>query len=132
MNESSPSDGFPKVTREDWLKRVEAVLKGASFAENLVSATADGIEIEPLYGEMKGPRAWRGEARPWIVSQRIEHPDAAAANAQALEDLEKGTTGLSLIFHGAASGHGARRRGLSIVGGAHSSERGARCGANRR
>ena len=106
MSESSPVDGFPKVTRDDWLKRVEAVLKGASFAENLVSATADAIAIEPLYGEMKGPRAWRSETAPWIVSQRIDHTDPEAANNQALDDLEHGATGLSLIFHGAASGHG--------------------------
>ena len=103
MNDTSP---FPKVTREDWLQRVDAVLKGAAFAESLMSMTADGIAIEPLYGEMQGPRAWRGEARPWIVSQRIDHNDPAAANAQALDDLENGATGLALIFHGAASGHG--------------------------
>jgi len=106
MSESSLSDGFPKVTHDDWLKRVDAVLKGAAFAESLVSTTADGIGIEPLYGEIRGPRAWRGEAAPWIVSQRIDLPDAVAANAQALDDLEHGATGLSLIFHGAASGHG--------------------------
>jgi methylmalonyl-CoA mutase len=106
MSDSSLSDGFPKVTHDDWLKRVDAVLKGAPFAESLISATADGIVIEPLYGAMNGPRAWRRETAPWIVSQRIDFPDAAAANAQALDDLEHGATGLSLIFHGAASGHG--------------------------
>ena len=105
MSETS-SFGFPKVTREDWLKRVDAVLKGAPFSETLVSATADGIAIEPLYGAIRGPRAWRGRPAPWIVSQRTDHPDAAAANRQALDDLEHGATGLSLVFHGAAAGHG--------------------------
>jgi len=106
MSDASSADGFPRVTREDWLTRVDAVLKGAPFAESLVSATADGIAIEPLYGETNGPRAWRKDSTPWIVSQRIDLPDPAAANAQGLDDLEHGATGLSLIFHGAASGHG--------------------------
>ncbi len=106
MSDSSLSGEFPKVTHDDWLKRVDAVLKGAAFAESLVSATAGGIAVEPLYGGMKGPRAWRKQAAPWIVSQRIDLSDAAAANAQALDDLEHGASGLSVIFHGAASGHG--------------------------
>ncbi|MBL8907063.1 MAG: methylmalonyl-CoA mutase subunit beta [Rhizobiales bacterium] len=106
MSETRSADGFPKVTREDWLKRVDAVLKGAPFAESLISSTASGISIEPLYGEINGPRAWRRDASPWIVSQRIDLPDPAAANAQGLDDLEHGATGLSLIFQGAASGHG--------------------------
>src|SRR5690606_14554199 len=105
-SEEKRADAFPKVTQEDWLQRVAAVLKGADFAESLVSATPDGIAVAPLYGESHGPRAWRGSAGPWIVSQRIDNPDPAAANAQALEDLENGATGLSLIFQGAASGHG--------------------------
>ena len=37
--------------------------------------------------------------------QRIDHPDAAQANAQALHDLENGATGLELEF---AGGPGAR------------------------
>ena len=41
--------------------------------------------------------------------QRIDHPDAAAANAQALHDLENGANGLTLVFAGA---NGARGFGL--------------------
>jgi hypothetical protein len=32
--------------------------------------------------------------------QRLDHPDPAAANAEALHDLENGATGLSLVFAG--------------------------------
>ena len=71
MSEASPSEGFPKVSRDDWMKRVEAVLKGAPFAESLMSDSSDGIAIEPLYDERDGPRAWRGTAAPWIVTQRL-------------------------------------------------------------
>ena len=38
--------------------------------------------------------------------QRIDHPDAAAANAQALLDLENGAAGLTLVFAGANGAHG--------------------------
>ncbi len=37
---------------------------------------------------------------------RIEHPDPAAANAQALHDLENGATGLSLVFAGSIGAYG--------------------------
>ena len=45
-------------------------------------------------------------AAPWQIMQRIDHPDAAAANAQALHDLENGATGLTLVFAGANGAHG--------------------------
>ena len=38
--------------------------------------------------------------------QRVDHPDPAAANAQALDDLENGATGLSLVFAGSVSANG--------------------------
>ena len=38
--------------------------------------------------------------------QRIDHPDAAIANAQALHDLENGANGLTLVFAGAHGAHG--------------------------
>ena len=83
------------------------MLKGAAFAESLMSATADGIAIEPLYGEMNGPRAWREDAAPWIVSQRIDLPDAGRRQcAGARRSANMAPPACRLIFHGAASGHG--------------------------
>ena len=38
--------------------------------------------------------------------QRVDHPDPAAANAQALDDLHNGATGLALIFAGSVSANG--------------------------
>src|SRR5262245_25344967 len=103
--DSSLSD-FPAASRADWLERVEAVLKGARFEDRLVSSTADGIRIEPLYRETSAPRPWRNELSPWVVVQRVDHLDPASANRQALEDLENGASGLALVFKGAASAHG--------------------------
>ncbi|HKU09036.1 MAG TPA: methylmalonyl-CoA mutase family protein, partial [Bradyrhizobium sp.] len=90
-----------------WRKLVDGVLKGAPF-EKLVSKTYDGIRIEPIYSRAKGaaPIAGRAAAAPWQIMQRIDHPDAAQANAQALHDLENGSTGLTLVFAGANGAYG--------------------------
>ena len=98
---------FPQASHEDWRKLVDAVLKGAPF-EKLVGKTYDGVRIEPLYQRAKGAAAvvGRAAAAPWQVMQRIDHPDAAQANAQALQDLANGATGLALVFAGGNGGHG--------------------------
>jgi methylmalonyl-CoA mutase len=101
---------FAPAGYDDWRKLVDGVLKGASF-EKLVSKTYDGLRIEPIYPRAHGaaPIAGRAEAMPWQIMQRIDHPDAAKANAQALHDLENGANGLTLVFAGA---NGARGFGL--------------------
>ncbi|MDN4983264.1 methylmalonyl-CoA mutase subunit beta [Bradyrhizobium arachidis] len=101
---------FPKATDADWRKLVDGVLKGAPF-EKLIGRTYDGLKIEPLYPRAKGAAlvAGRSAAAPWQIMQRIDHPDAVGANAQALTDLENGATGLSLVF---ASGNGSHGFGL--------------------
>jgi len=101
---------FAPATYDDWRKLVDGVLKGAPF-EKLVGKTSDGLKIDPIYQRAHGaaPIAGRPAAVPWQIMQRIDHPDAAVANAQALHDLENGATGLTLIFAGA---NGAYRFGL--------------------
>ncbi len=98
---------FPQSSHEDWRKLVDGVLKGAPFAK-LESKTYDGLRIEPIYTRAKGaaPVAGRPSAAPWQILQRIDHPDAAKANAQALHDLENGATGLALVFSGGSGSHG--------------------------
>jgi methylmalonyl-CoA mutase len=98
---------FPQGSYDDWRKLVDGVLKGAPF-EKLVGRTYDGVKIEPLYERAKGaaPVVGRPAAAPWQIMQRIDHPDAGVANAQALQDLETGATGLSLVFAGGNGSHG--------------------------
>src|ERR1700755_2002821 len=93
---------FPPATRDGWRKLVDGVLKGAPF-ERLVGRTADGLALEPLYvratdaaGLALEPLyvrardaavvAGRAETRPWQIMQRVDHPDPAEANKQALID----------------------------------------------
>lgn len=106
MTEVSFAADFPKASREDWLKRADAVLKGADFTEKLTWVSGDGYRYEPLYGHEAGPRAARQAAAPWTIVQRVDHGDAARANAQALEDLNNGATGLSLVCSDAATARG--------------------------
>src|SRR6266487_4245413 len=81
---SAPDDlrlaaDFAPAGYDDWRKLVDGVLKGAPF-EKLVGKTHDG--------------------------QRIDHPDAAQANAQALHDLENGASGLEIEFAGSPGARG--------------------------
>jgi methylmalonyl-CoA mutase len=101
---------FAPATYDDWRKLVDGVLKGAPF-EKLVGKTSDGLKIDPIYPRAHGaaPIAGRPAAAPWQIMQRIDHPDAEQANAQALHDLENGATGLEIEF---AGGPGARGFGV--------------------
>jgi methylmalonyl-CoA mutase len=107
-DELSLAAEFPSVTETEWRKLVEAALKGADFDKRLVSRTYDGLRIEPLYPRAAGakPVAGRKPGAAWSVMQRVDHPDPAAANAQALQDLENGATGLTLVMAGSTNANG--------------------------
>ncbi len=98
---------FPAATRAQWLKLVEGALKGAPY-DKLVARTYDDLPIEPLYPRAAGARPVIGRpaGAAWALMQRVDHPDPAAANAQALQDLENGATGLTLVFAGSVSANG--------------------------
>jgi methylmalonyl-CoA mutase len=99
---------FPPATCAHWRKLVDGVLKGAHIEERLQSRTADDLTIEPLYRRKPeaAPIAGRPPGARWQIMQRIDHPDPASANAQALHELANGTNGLVLVGAGAAGAHG--------------------------
>ena len=101
---------FAGATSADWRRLVDGVLKGAPF-EKLVSKTYDGLQVQPIYPRATGasPVPGRAAAAPWQIMQRMDHPDPAKANTQALRDLENGATGLDIEF---ARGWHARGFGL--------------------
>src|SRR5215207_8169161 len=107
MDDLSLAADFPQATREQWLKLVEGVLKGADFQKKLVSRSHDGIAIQPLYPKAEGsaPIA-REQAGRWRVSQRIDHPDPQKANELALLDLEGGADALTLVTRRASAARG--------------------------
>ncbi len=99
---------FAPASLEQWRKLVEGVLKGAQFDRKLVAKTYDGLRIEPLYSRNAHaqPVFGRTPGSPWQILQRLDHRDPAAANQQALLDLEGGATGLTLVLVGSAGAHG--------------------------
>jgi methylmalonyl-CoA mutase len=91
--------GFGPAERADWLALVERTLKGAAF-ETLVSRTADGVDVQPLYEPTSSAPlpSWRSRAgeRAWDVRTLTWHPDPARANADILDDLAGGASSVVL------------------------------------
>lgn len=97
---------FPLRSEADWRRAAEAALKGGAF-DRLISKTADGLALQPLYPPARGDApVTRGHGGAWTVSQRVDHPDPSEANRIALADLENGASGLTLVMAGAATARG--------------------------
>lgn len=115
MDNTPLADLFAPADRARWLGLVEGVLKGADFEKRLVSRTADGLRIEPLY-EPAEPAAQPVRAPgPWRIAQRVDHPDGVTANAQVLTDLEGGADALVLAFAGAPAARGYGLTAASVA-----------------
>jgi methylmalonyl-CoA mutase len=98
---------FAATDEAGWRALAERALKGASF-DTLSSATDDGIRIDPLHERSSRPMPIprRDITTPWMVIQRIDDPDPARANRQALDDIANGATGFALVFEGAPNAFG--------------------------
>src|SRR5471030_1199040 len=101
---ASLAGDFAPTNEGQWRKLALAALKGGAF-ERLVSRSDDSIEIQPIYPRREGPRV-AAAGGPWRIMARVDHPQAGAANAQALDDLTNGADGLEIIFAGAAGAYG--------------------------
>jgi methylmalonyl-CoA mutase len=99
---------FPPATLEQWRRLAEAVLDGARLEDRLMSRSADGLPIAPLYPRAADavPLPARKPGSAWEIVQRIDIPDPALANAEALHELDNGATGLLLVPAGAVGAHG--------------------------
>ncbi|PZM17215.1 methylmalonyl-CoA mutase family protein [Rhizobium tubonense] len=106
---------FAATDHEAWLKLVGKALKGADFAETLVSATDDGIAIQPLYARRADatPMMRRRPLEPWTVTQRMDDPDTERAFAQLADDRGNGASGISLVMKDSPSAFGL---GLDVSG----------------
>lgn len=99
--------GFAAGSQADWRKAAEKALAGEPF-DVLTSTTDDGIRIPPI--SPASPEATPvGRVRPelpWTIVQRIDDTDPKRANAQALDDVANGATGLAVVFSGAPNSFG--------------------------
>ncbi|MDK9697523.1 MAG: methylmalonyl-CoA mutase family protein [Siculibacillus sp.] len=89
---------FAPRSREDWVGAATKALKTVPF-DRLKTTTLDGIVIEPIYDGSEAPVALgsRPAGRAWTVMARCDIPGNKTANAQILEDLEGGASGLDLV-----------------------------------
>ncbi|WP_319410653.1 methylmalonyl-CoA mutase subunit beta [uncultured Cohaesibacter sp.] len=101
------AETFPGYSREDWAAMVEKALKGQPISR-LTTKTVDGTEISPIFERAvgKAPLAMRPQDTTWAVCQRMDHPDAAKANDQVLNDLMNGVNMISIAFAGSAAARG--------------------------
>ncbi|WP_422376914.1 methylmalonyl-CoA mutase family protein [Roseibium sp.] len=115
-NSFTGPDHFYTAEEDAWWSAVDKALKGAS-RQKLFGTTEDGAQIAPLYARRQdGPaRQLRQGQGDWSLVQRIDIPDVGDANAQLLEDLTGGASGLDLVFSGASAayGHGIRIEDLA-------------------
>ena len=90
-----------------WRAAVDTALKGSPF-ERLTGRLAGGIAVDPIYpaDSASRSRALRSTPHPWRITQRVDHPDPAEANALALADLEGGASGLEIVVAGGSGAHG--------------------------
>lgn len=104
---------FQAPTTQEWLDKIQVDLKGADFQKRLVWKTPEGFSVQPFYrkedveklqtpealpGEFPFVRGNKKEDNVWYVRQEIEAADAKAANAKALDVLNKGIDSLSFTI----------------------------------
>ncbi|GBD49119.1 methylmalonyl-CoA mutase family protein [Methylopila sp. Yamaguchi] len=98
---------FAPATEEDWRAAAEAALKGRPLESVIRHRTMDGVAVAAIRPRSAAsPIPGRAPGARWISFSRIDIADPAAANAQALEDLNNGAAGLALAFLTPGDGHG--------------------------
>lgn len=109
----------PLPDRRAWLKEVDRLLNGDSFARSLTSTTPEGITLQPLYtndqpaaatacqSQPGSPPYLRGRwaagyrHRPWQIAQELPYPDPQEFNTALRHDLERGQTAVNLVLDAA-------------------------------
>ena len=106
---------FQAPTTQEWLDKIEVDLKGADFQKRLVWRTNEGFNVQPFYrredlkdlktpdslpGEFPFVRGNKKDSNAWYVRQNIVVDDVKAANAKALDILNKGIDSLGFKLPG--------------------------------
>jgi len=106
---------FAAPTTQEWLDKIQVDLKGADFQKRLVWRTNEGFNVQPFYrredlkelkavdslpGEFPFVRGNKTDNNLWFVRQDIDAADAKAANAKALDVLNKGVDSLGFRIPG--------------------------------
>ncbi len=99
---------FEPAERAAWEAAVAKVLRGKSFDQVLVSTTADGLDIQPLYTSDDAAGSGVGVVpdperieHGWDVRQQHVLTDPAVTNRAIITDLERGATSVEVVAEGA-------------------------------
>ena len=117
---------FPAPSLEQWREEVIRLLKGAPFEKKMLTATYEGITLQPIYtaedvkdlpfqdtlpGEwpfLRGTEPLGKRIAGWLVAQELPFPDAKAFNEALRADLERGQNAVNLVLDEAGRhGHDA-------------------------
>jgi methylmalonyl-CoA mutase len=100
---------FPAVSTQEWMEKINVDLKGADYEKKLVWRTNEGFKVKPFYrkedleglktteglpGQFPYVRGNKKDSNAWFVRQDILVETPAAANAKALDILNKGVDSL--------------------------------------
>lgn len=120
---------FPAVSKEEWMAKVEADLKGADFQKKLVWRTNEGFNVQPMYiaedikdfkttdslpGEYPFIRGTRTD-NDWAVAQDVVVDDVATANEKAVDLLTKGITKLDFVISDPDTDMTALLKGIDLA-----------------
>ncbi|MCD8266360.1 MAG: methylmalonyl-CoA mutase small subunit [Prevotellaceae bacterium] len=104
---------FTAPTRQEWMDKILADLKGADYQKKMVWRTNEGFSMEPFYrredvaelplvnalpGEFPYLRGNKAASNEWRVRQDIVCQDAKEANAKALDLLNRGVDSLGFVI----------------------------------
>jgi methylmalonyl-CoA mutase len=103
---------FPEVTREQWMEKIQADLKGADFEKKLVWKTNEGFNVMPFYiaddiTDLKTSEVTPGKFpyvrgtkvdNSWYIRQEILVIDPKTANNKALDILNKGVDSINFVI----------------------------------
>jgi methylmalonyl-CoA mutase len=107
---------FPGVSYESWRAQVDKDLKGADFEKRLLTRTAEGITVQPLYTAQtaeasadvtgfagfapyrRGSQPFGNYGARWDICAEQRAPDSHAAAQDIAEDLSGGASSLWLRF----------------------------------
>ncbi|MGB3591575.1 MAG: methylmalonyl-CoA mutase subunit beta [Nonlabens sp.] len=93
---------FDAVSEAQWKQKIQMDLKGADYNDTLVTTTASGINIKPIYHSDSSDACHipsRGTATgDWYISQKIYGGNAAAANKKIHDVLRRGAQGVVIVI----------------------------------
>lgn len=96
------ADEFPSASHAEWLALVEKTLAGKPYDKVMRTKTYDGIEINALEDTLSLALSHQPTRAPgeWSIVSPNWLSDASAVNADILEDLERGASGIAITIDG--------------------------------